>query len=141
MPWRGSDVSVHPVHVDDLVKGLEACLLAFPRVVGRTYHLAGPEPMPISRVIPVLAGALGVRPPPHLPRGPTVLAAKIADRISATTGVPLPITTRRLAFFLHANAFDLERERQDFGYAPDIHLEQGMQGTIAWCKGQGLLDG
>lgn len=138
MPWR-TDVPIHPVHVDDFCRGLLACLDAFPRPIGRTYHLAGPAPVPMREFVGLIARAVGARPPPHLPLGLFWGAATVADRVAAALRVDLPLTRRRLHVFAYANAFSIEQAVVDFGYAPREALDQGLVQAAEWYREHGLL--
>ncbi len=138
MPWK-SRVSLHPVHVDDFNEGIISCLEAFPGPVGRTYHLAGATPVAIRTIIRTIAGALGVKPPPHLPAGPLGLLATLADMAGAALELELPINRRRLAFFTFPNAFSIENAIRDFQYHPSRDLADGFRSTAGWYIQRGLL--
>jgi nucleoside-diphosphate-sugar epimerase len=138
MPWR-TEVPVHPVHIRDLVDGILGCLRAFPAVNGGTYHLAGPRPRAMREVVPLLAAAMGRKPPPHVSARLVTRAAWWADGLGGRTGLELPLTSRRLAFFLYPNAFSNHEAKRDFDYAPTIELERGMGEVLPWYRDQALL--
>ena len=91
-------------------------------------------------VIPALAEALGVVPPPHVPLLPLRVAAELCDIVAAPLRLQLPLTRRRLAFFTAENAFSTAAAQRDFGYQPKRILEQGLSETVAWYRAEGLLD-
>ena len=58
---------VHPIHVEDLVRGLKL-LATNDAAVGEPFILGGPEHLPLDELITILARAIGVRRPKvHLP--------------------------------------------------------------------------
>ena len=138
LPWR-TDVPAHPVHVSDFCRGLLACVEGFPGSAGRTYHLAGPTPVPMRDFIGWIAEAIGVRPPPHLPLRVVEPAAAACDAVGAATGLVLPLTRRRLMFFTYPQAFAIEEAKEAFGYDPQVDLREGLVETVAWYRANGLL--
>jgi len=138
LPWK-TEVRTHPVHVRDFNRGVIACLEAFPLPAGRTYILAGPGPLTVGELVSRMAQAMGCKPPMHVSPKLMVGAATVADVVGGALHVELPLTRRRLHFFMYANAFSIEEARRDFGYDPTEDLQAGLEETVADYRAKDLL--
>ena len=73
---------VHPIHVDDLVRGLKL-LATRDDAVGECFILGGPEHLALDELITVLARAIGVRRPQvHIPELSTRMLMWASERLS-----------------------------------------------------------
>jgi nucleoside-diphosphate-sugar epimerase len=146
MAGRGTG-HIHLVYIDDLVR---AMILAGtePRVAGRVYIVAGPEPVRIAELVSLLCGLL----PASLPRWrvpvPALMAAgsliEIAYRAAAglhllqPTDTPL-ITRSKVYTVTLDRAFSTARVRDELGFEPMVGYQEGLSQTIVWCKSAGHL--
>jgi nucleoside-diphosphate-sugar epimerase len=128
----------HLVYVDDLISGL---LLAAreERAVGRTFVLAGREPVTTRAMLEAVARSIG-RPPRivRLPLAPLMLTAAVLEGVLRPLGIQPPLHRRRMDFFRKSFAFSLE-EAGAVGYDPRVDLDEGMRATARWYLERGLV--
>jgi nucleoside-diphosphate-sugar epimerase len=103
-----------PVHVEDVARAVLAAV-STPVAVGRTYVIAGPEPLSFAEVIREASGALG-RTPRQLPvpLGPTVRLLRLYERLTPTPR----LRAEQLERLAEDKAFSVEAAARDLGYAP-----------------------
>ena len=133
------DNSLHPIYVDDAVDGLLRCAQTH-AAVGRVYHLVGAQALPIRELAKAIAQALERQ----LPRRqiPVSVAFRLAAFFEMIPGLPparLPLTTDRVKFMTESRVYSGARARDELGFAPQVDLETGLQRTVAWYRGEGLL--
>ena len=110
----GGDRLQQPVHVDDVAAAVVAALDR-PVSVGRTYDLAGPQPLTFREVVEQAAAALGRSPRlVPVPLGPAVAAVHLYERLAPTPR----IRAEQLERLAEDKAFDVEAARQDLGFEP-----------------------
>lgn len=129
---------VHPTFVDDAVQGLRLCEAAGQSE--RVYHVAGPEPATIRRLVTAIAGALGVSPPRL--RAPRFLAMLIASNLEvAAMFAPFrpPLTRSAVNFYAETRVFSTARAEAELGYRAQVPLVEGIHRTVAWYRQQGWL--
>jgi uncharacterized protein YbjT (DUF2867 family) len=108
-----------PVHVSDVAEALVSCT-ATTSTVGRTYAVAGPEPVTYDQVIGTVASCLGRKVLKiHLPARPIVIGLGAIESI----GLGLPITSEQVRRLEEDKVFDTAPAARDFGYAPKPLLE------------------
>jgi len=117
---------IQPVHNTDLVEGLIRCGTT-PAAAGETYVLAGPEAITLRRFADLVAGALGVPPPPS---GPPAILHRLyleaEDRLFRWAGRTLPGAHQRELFVLD-RAVSTSKAERDLGYAPAWTLEDAIE--------------
>lgn len=129
----------HLTYIDDLVDGFTLCGTV-PGAAGRTYILAGPETPTLTEVIAAIADAAGVtRSTWRLPVWPVWMAGAACEMICRPFGIAPPLYRRRVDFFTKSRAFSIERARTELGYAPRVHLRDGVARTLAWYREQGWV--
>ena len=122
----------HPIHIDDMLAGLELAARAGPEVAGRTFNIAGPRWMTVAEMVGEFARALQVPPPTlHVPRWLGLTVGLAAEQVSAIVGAEPPVSRRTLAFFENDNAFDIAAARQSLGFEPRMDLPAGARAVIA----------
>lgn len=103
-----------PVHVDDLATAIVRCLDHL-RAIGRSYDLAGPEPLTLRELIGTTAKEMGRRivliP---VPLRPAVVAARLYERVSRRPR----LKAEQLERLGEDKAFDITAAREDLGYMP-----------------------
>jgi nucleoside-diphosphate-sugar epimerase len=129
----------HFVYVDDLVQGF---ILASERddAIGEAFIVAGPEYVPISKLVEMIAQELG-KPVPRrrIPVWPVMTAAKICKAVCHPLGIEPPLYPRRLDFFCKDRAFESTKAKTLLGYEPKIGLREGIAKTAAWYRRRGYL--
>jgi dihydroflavonol-4-reductase len=135
---RGDNL-LHPIYVSDVVDGILRCAER-QESRGRTYHLVGAQPVPISGLAAAIAEAVH-RPLPrtHLPRAIAYATAAILERLPGVPPTRLPLTRNRVDFMTESRVYDGERARAELGFVPRVDLEHGLASTVDWYRNTGLL--
>jgi nucleoside-diphosphate-sugar epimerase len=136
-PWRRR---VSLVHAADVVDGLIAAGVS-PRALGRTYHLAHPEPATWGDFVSAVAGALDRNPlrlalPVGVARAVAV-AAEAAARVRHRAAVLNRDRVRELA--QECWVCDTEAAAAELGFAPRFALETGVRTTADWLRSKRWL--
>ncbi len=136
----GGKAFLHPVYIDDLLAAFLLCAV-LPWAIGRSYNIAGEQPVTVRELATAIAHALGK----DLPAGsiPLWLANVASDLFAVTPGLRgehAPLTRSRVQFLTQSRIYDISRARSELGYAPKIGLEDGMELTAAWYYKHHYLD-
>lgn len=108
-----------PVFVDDVA---QAVLLALGAdvTIGKSYNIAGKDPLTYNQVIDTVASALGKRVwKLHLPYMPIVRLLQFTERIR----IRLPIKAEQVLRLNENKAFSYEEAQRDFGFSPRSFAE------------------
>lgn len=129
----------HPVDVSDAVEGLLRCG-TLDAASGRTYILAGPEPVPLAEMLAVIAEELQAPPPGRsvLPEASLRLYRRF-HRLAFPLGLERLPRFDRVEFFLGNRIFDTTLACRELGYEPRIGVRAMIARTAEWFCGQGLL--
>jgi glycosyltransferase involved in cell wall biosynthesis len=119
---------VHPIHVEDLVRGLKL-LATRDDAVGESFILGGPEHLALDELITVLAYAIGVkRPQVHIPELSTRMLMWASDRFGTYGGS----MRGRLEFFTKSHVFDIGKAVRVLGFTPRVAVSEGVGRTVLW---------
>ncbi len=127
MPIFGDGESLQqPIFVDDVA---QAVLLALKNdiTIGKSYNIAGKDPLTYNQVIDTVAAALGKRIwKLHLPYLPIVRALQFTEQMK----IRLPIKAEQVLRLNENKMFSYEEAQKDFGFTPrgfgeEIQLEIG----------------
>ena len=103
-----------PVHVGDVAAALVSCA-ATASTVGRTYAVAGAEPLTYNQVIETVALCLGKKVlKVHFPAGPVVVGLNAIESV----GLRLPVRSEQVRRLEEDKVFDITPAARDFKYAP-----------------------
>ncbi|UFS70036.1 NAD-dependent epimerase/dehydratase family protein [Geomonas sp. RF6] len=134
---------VDTVYVDNAAS---AHLLAADRLApgsavdGKAYFITNDEPIPLWEMVNRILAAARVEPVKRtISPGFASLAGKVCEGIWRTFNVAgEPPMTRFVASELStAHWFDISAARRDFGYVPEVSLEEGLQRLQEWLSGAG----
>lgn len=132
---------VHLIYIDDLIDGL-MLVLNNPAVRGRTYILAGKDPIPINRLVGIISAVLGKRAINlHIPTWFAKLSAQSLEFLSRLLAIhkePL-VTLEKIDIMCRDRAFDLKKAKEDLRFVPKVDYEEGIERTVAWLKGAKLI--
>jgi nucleoside-diphosphate-sugar epimerase len=132
------DNHYHLADVADVVEGLVLCG-SVPGAEGRTYIIAGGEPVRLRELVRMIGEEVGVpRFPASLPAGPLRLYKTLNKLAYAWGGHRLP-RADRIDFFLGDRVFDISRGRKELGYAPKVSLREAVRRMAEWYREQGYL--
>lgn len=131
----------HWADVSDIVDGLVCCGRTF-ETRGRTYNLAGRDPMTLRRIISMIVVAMGGPEPQRswLPESALTMYGW-ANRVAmGITGRELP-RHDRIEFFLADRRYDVSRARDELGFVPRVPLEESIRRTAEFVVGnRGLAE-
>ncbi len=128
----------HVADVADIIEGLALCG-SVAGLEGRTFILAGSEPVRLRDLIRMIGEEVGVtRLPRNLPAGPFRLYEAVNSYVYSWTGHRLP-RADRIDLNLGDRAFDLSRSRRELGYSPKVSTREGVHRTAEWFKARGYL--
>jgi 2-alkyl-3-oxoalkanoate reductase len=139
-PMFGSGKTLyHPLYIDNLVDAFMLCLA--PGVGnGREYLIADEHYYPIEEIVKGVGRALDVPLRiPHYPVWPVVAVGHVVEKACKPFGITPPIFPRRVDWYRQNRAFDITRAKRELGYAPRIHLDEGLRRTGRWYREQGYL--
>jgi dihydroflavonol-4-reductase len=119
---------VHPIHVEDLVRGLKL-LATRDAAIGESFILGGPEHLSLDDLITVLARAVGVkRPQVHIPELSTRMLVWASERFGTFGGA----MRGRLEFFTKSHVFDIGKASRVLGFTPLVAVSEGVGRTVLW---------
>ncbi len=122
-PVFGDGRALHqPIFVEDLADAVVSALGSQP-AVGRTYDLAGAQPLPYADLLRAAARAVGrdVRLV-HVPLGLALFGARLARRLP----LPMPITPEQVLRLAEDKAFDYSAAVRDLGFRTRT-FEEGVR--------------
>lgn len=129
----------HHVDVDDVIEGLLLCA-AIPGVEGRSYNLAGNEPVSLRELVQLIAQEIGVDGNPgwSLPSGPFRVYKRLSDLLDDAAGFTLP-RADGVWSLISSRILDIRRARDELGYSPRVSLRHALHRTVQWCRSEGHL--
>jgi nucleoside-diphosphate-sugar epimerase len=121
----------HPLYIDDLVDAFGLASRARAELSGRVYNVAGPRPLSVEELVTAFARAVGVAVPRRrIPRAAGWALGRSAELVWGIAGREPPFSRRSLSFFDADNAFDTTAAFRDFGFVPQVELEEGLRRTL-----------
>jgi nucleoside-diphosphate-sugar epimerase len=143
---RGRFVGVGPgenrralVHDRDVAR---AALLAAEQhaAAGKVYNVADDQPHRLREIIEAIAAGLGRTPPRwHVPLGPALGLAGLAERVSAALGMTPPIRRATIEKYVEDVVVDAARIGRELGFTPQVDLRAGWADTAAGMRASGAL--
>ena len=129
----------HPVDVEDVVDALMLSAVT-PSANGRTYNVAGPEPIEMRRLVELMASVSIIpkrqsQPVPRVIADFYVAIGKFAD---STLAVRLP-RIESVLFLTGNRSFDVSRARLELGFNPRVDVKTAVTRTAEFYRAQGKL--
>jgi nucleoside-diphosphate-sugar epimerase len=116
------------LYIEDFLTAMLLAADAGPEIAGKTFNIAGPEWMPLARMVATAAEAMHVPAPRlHIPRWLGLTVGWAAEQVGAVLRVNPPISRRTLAFFENDNAFSIDAARRELGFEPRVRLLEGLR--------------
>jgi nucleoside-diphosphate-sugar epimerase len=129
----------HPIYIDDLITGLDLAANS-EKAVGRTFILAGKEPLTTRQMVQEISAALGTRVAKfHAPLGPFILLAALMETLLRPMGIQPPLHRRRLDFFRKNFSFSIEQSARYLDFVPQYSFRQGVEKTLQWYSEIGAI--
>lgn len=127
------------IYIDDLVDGILACGTA-DNAVGNVYILTGEAPIPLNRLVQLIAEVLGVQPTRlRLPVTPVYIAGFMCEMLCKPFGINPPLYRRRVDFFRKTRSFDVSKAKAQLGFTAKTDLRTGLRQTAEWYATNGYL--
>jgi nucleoside-diphosphate-sugar epimerase len=115
------------VHAEDLA---DACILARDAAVGGTYNIGSDGAATMRETLEaVIAHAGTASKVRSLPKGPTVLAMKLANTVGLT-----PLAAYHALMYGESLWFDISKAKRELGFAPKYNTEQMFAESYDWYK-------
>lgn len=129
------------LYVTDLAKAAWDALEKAP--AGETYNIGHPSVWTQKQFRSFVSHALGrsVVLPVRLPLMVVKAACGIAEKIGAATGNPSTLNSDKYNILSQRNwTVDVSKACRDFGFAPEVDLEEGVAKCLDWYRNAGWLD-
>jgi nucleoside-diphosphate-sugar epimerase len=129
----------HPIYIDDLLEGL---LLAATteKAGGKTFVLAGKEPLSTHDMVCIIAGAVGTSIPKM--RAPLTIFLALATTMEIfcrPLGLQPPLHRRRMDFFRKSYVFRQEEALKHLGFVAKYGFREGVAEVTRWYARMGYL--
>ncbi|EKF20487.1 NAD-dependent epimerase/dehydratase family protein [Nitratireductor pacificus] len=131
---RGGQAAIDLTHVSDVVRAIEAALLAGPEVTGQTFNVSGGEIVSVRRIVESACAAAGE--PVRwrtMPLRPLMVVARLADAVqSRRPNAREPrLTPYALGLFAYRQSLDIGKARRMLDWRPAVTFEEGLSRTFA----------
>ena len=131
--------TMQPVSVEDVVDALWLAATV-PGIEGRTYQVAGPEPITSGDFCGEVARALGVPPPSlRVPMPAAMAAARLCEWLYPLRLGKPPIDRGKLGFFVNDQHHSTERAARDLGWRARIGVGEGIRRAVRDMRALGLV--
>ncbi len=128
----GGQALLHPIYIDDLINAFLLCAER-PAAAGRSYNIAGEQPVTIRELATAIAHAMGKElPGGSIPLWLANLAADIFTMLPGFQGERAPLTRSRVTFLTRSRVYDNSRAKAELGFSPKVSLDEGLKQTAAW---------
>ena len=141
-PILRGDSGMTLVHVDDLTRGMmEAAHAADTN--GHTYFIGNDDTVSWDRLRRATMVALGkTARSVYVPRSLVLPVATVVERAAGVFGKYPPFNVEKGRELLYtAKQCSSAKAARDFGYAPQVTLEEGLRSAVAWYREVGWLPG
>ena len=121
-------------HVEDAAEAAILSLSDAPGIAGEIFHIAGPEDVPISRVVMEASAAAGVEVRwRDMPWWPALAGVRLLEGLALLTpGRPEPpITAYGLGILGFSQTLSIDKARQRLDYRPKIDFAEGLARSFA----------
>jgi nucleoside-diphosphate-sugar epimerase len=127
-----------PVFIDDLLQGVMMCVEQ--GRYGEIYNIAGDEVLTVRQIVEDIAIATNSSiPKMTLPLFPTKVAAWKLEKAFRLFHKEAPLTSGKLAFFIHPKPLSIQKAARELGYVPQTNFKTGIVQAVAWYRKHGWL--
>lgn len=111
-----------PIHVHDVAQAVIQCL-SCGKTIGKSYNIAGAQPLTYNQVIETIAAQMNKRVwKLRIPYSPIVTIMKFFERLH----LPLPIKAEQVLRLNETKNFEYQAATSDFGFCP-LAFEEGIK--------------
>jgi nucleoside-diphosphate-sugar epimerase len=126
-----------PVYVEDVVKGLEACI--HKNTINHIYILAGGKPVTVGEFATLISGMMNTAVPRiKISKKTASFTASICEILGNMLNIEPPLTHARMKFFTENKVYSINKAIAGLEYEP-VRLEDGLKITIDWYVKNGYL--
>jgi len=129
-----------PLYIDDLIKGIILVINNRNTVCGKLYVLAGKEVTTFKKYILITSKLIGAKV--LTPTFPYIFAKFVAllnELLAKILNIEPVLTRFRVDFFGGHQCYNIKRSQHDFGFNPEVGLEQGIEKAINWYRYRKLI--
>ncbi len=131
----------HPCYIRHLTRAMLQAMES-DATRGRAYLIADKASLPIEELVRRIGLVLGKQVRfIRVPYRPMFLVAWLCELLWKPLKSDPPLFRRRLDWFIQNRSFKIDAARKDFGYDPDIPLDDCLRETGRWYLAQGLISG
>ena len=133
--FNGGDALIDLTYVDNVVDAI-VLALALPGSPQATFNVSNGQPQRAADLFEQLAASFGLPwRPRHVPLATGLALARaceLAGRVAR--GWEPPLTRYSVGTVAYSQTLDLQRAREQLGYAPRIDIAEGIRRTTAWLR-------
>jgi len=133
--FNGGDALIDLTYVDNVVDAI-VLALALPGSPQTTFNVSNGQPQRAADLFEQLAASFGLPwRPRHVPLATGLALARaceLAGRVAR--GWEPPLTRYSVGTVAYSQTLDLQRAREQLGYAPRIDIAEGIRRTTAWLR-------
>lgn len=135
------DVLAHLCYVDDQIDSfILSSVASRDKVHLESFNISSAEPITLNDLAKCIANNVAASIPIiHIPVAPVWIAALVCELICKPFGISPPLFRRRVGFFTHNRAFNIEKARTCLGYKPRFTEQTGIPATIDYYRAKGYL--
>jgi len=139
-PFFGKGAALyHPVYVENFVDAFELAAEK-PEARGQTYIIADDSYYTIKEIVTKIAAVMNVDLKiRYCPFWALYAIATVIEILYKPLPMDPPLFRRRADWFRQNRAFKIDKARQELGYEPKVDLDEGLNLTYEWYKGNGYL--
>jgi dihydroflavonol-4-reductase len=129
-----------PLYIEDLIQGIILVINNRNTVCGQLYVLSGGDITTFKKYIQINSKLMGARV--LTPAFPYAFArfTAISNEVLAKLLNIEPVLTRfRVDFLGGHQCYNIQRSKHDFGFNPEVGLEQGVEKAINWYRERKLI--
>jgi len=129
----------HPVFIHDLCRAFLLAMQAT-NADGEVFIIGDSEPLPLRRMVSLVAESLGVDEPRwRLPAGPVRFTAILVEKACNALGIRPVIFGRSMDFFVKSVHFDVTKAEKVLGFRASTDVAEGVRRTALWYRSEGLI--
>lgn len=126
------------IYVSDFVQALVK--LVNKGTVGETYIVTADKSIDFIEAGKIIAEELGVKLRViKVPVWFMRISSSIEEKILTFWGRKPIVTRQNIEMTLQDRVYDISKAKNDFGYTPEVSMEQGIRAVVRWYKEKGLI--
>jgi len=129
----------HPCYIKHLTDAMQQAIES-DTALGKAYLIADEKSIAIKELVHRIGRAIGKDVKfTHVPYAPVWAAALACELAWKPLKTDPPLFRRRIDWFIQNRSFNIDAARRDFGYNPNIPLDQCLRETGDWYRQEGFI--